>query len=131
MAQKKTAQNKLPPAKNKAVVKSVPAKTVIAQPAKRVVMTSEDIKNVMIENQNLRKEVAELKERNNMLTSILLTSGITVEEKFGDAEIEELRIPSMKEVSGYKDLGDESQPRSIYTGRSVNQWDNEEDEDMD
>lgn len=132
MAQtKKSPSKQLPPAKNKAVVTSMSAKNA-GIVAKKVTVTSEDVKKIMMENQELRKENQELKNHADMLGKLLLTAGITVDEKFGDPEIDEVKVPSMKEVSGYKDVSDSQRERGNPIGSSsTQQWDNEEDEDMD
>lgn len=136
MAQtKKTTQKTLPPVKNKAVVKSTPTKMpstgefFSGMPAKQVIMTSQDIKNVMMENQELRKEVERLKKDNEMLGKILLTAGITVDEKFGDAEIDEVRVPSMKEVAGYKEV--DGSRRGNFSSSTPVSFNNDEDDDIE
>lgn len=71
--------------------------------SKRITMTPDDIKNVMMENQNLRKENIELKHKVSVLESTLFSAGIEVDEKFGDNQ-DHVVLPTNKEVEGYKDV---------------------------
>lgn len=129
MAQTKKVQSKqLPPVKSKTVLKTKEGTIVGPQPMKKMVMTADDVKKVMLENQALHETVRKLTQDNEMLGKILLTAGITVDEKFGDAEIDEVRVPSMKEVSGYKEVSSNNSRHPL--NEETTDWD-EDSEDMD
>lgn len=79
----------------------------------------------MLKNKELEKEVAELKNQNNVLQMTLMSAGIVVDEKFGDNEDGPVRIPTKEELESYTEIP--SKVKGKATGKSMGntiEWDN-------
>ena len=112
----KQVQKKLPPAKAKVEVVN---KVVNKVPSGRIIMTHTDIKNMLIENQELKKQIA-------VLEKTLMSAGIEVDEKFGDNE-DHFVVPNKDEVKGYTDLDAPKKTKSEIM-ENQSEMDDESDE---
>lgn len=100
VSQTKVSQKSLPASKSKATVRAtMPSKVPIG----KVVMTSADVKQLLINYQDLKKKYDELLAQNQVLEKTLMSAGIEVDEKFGDNE-DHVVVPTMESVKGYTDL---------------------------
>jgi hypothetical protein len=70
---------------------------------KKVVMTSEQVKQMMIRCQEVQKENTELKKKLEVLEKTLMSAGIEVDEKFGD-DGNHMVFPSVEELKSYKEV---------------------------
>jgi hypothetical protein len=126
IVQKKTQinQRKLLPAKTHAkILVKVPDKV----PVGKITMTPADIRQMLILNQELKRENNELKAQVAVLEKTLLSAGIEVDEKFGDNE-DHVIVPTLESVKGYKDLDNEPKRTSSQIMENQSEMDDDSDE---